>query len=274
MPDISPATRLFVLLGDPVVRSLSPRIHNAAIATAGLDAVYVALRCSTDDVPGLIRAIARAGGGGNVTVPHKGVAASAVEEPTPLVVRTGACNTFWLEDGRVHGDNTDVEGFLSSARELAGDLAGARVLVVGAGGGARAVVAALLGAGVERIALRNRSRVRAEALLAVFGEPERRLGLAADDDALRGEPFDLVVNATTLGSRAGDPLPVDPAALGRLGAVLDLVYSPAETALVHAARGLGVLAADGKGMLLGQAAASFQRWWGMPAPIDAMKQAL
>jgi len=267
---ISATTRLYALLGDPVSRSGSPAIQNAAFRAAGVDAVYVALRCSTEDAPGLLRAVARAGGGGNVTVPHKGLAATTIEEPTPAVVRTGACNTFWLEAGRIRGDNTDVTGFVTAAARLVGSLAGTRVLLLGAGGAARAVVAALLDAPAERILLLNRSRVRAEALLADFGAAPDRLELA---DAVEGT-FDLVVNATTIGSRAGDPSPLDPTTLAGAGAVLDLAYTAGETALVRAARALGIPAADGQEMLLAQAAAAFERWFDLPAPADVMRGAL
>jgi shikimate dehydrogenase len=128
-------TRLIALLGDPIAHSLSPGLQNAAIRAAGLDAVYLALRCDADHVHGLIRGIAGAGGGGNVTIPHKATAAEAVEVQSLAVQRTRACNTFWAEGGRLHGDNTDVAGFDAAARALIGAPAGARALVVGGGGG-------------------------------------------------------------------------------------------------------------------------------------------
>ena len=274
MPEITAATRLFALLGDPVAHSLSPRMQNVAIAAAHLDAVYVALRCATEDVPGLVRGLARAGGGGNVTVPHKGVAANAVDDPTPAVIRTGSCNTFWLEDGRICGDNTDVAGFLSTVRRLVPPLKSARVLLLGAGGAARAVVAALLDEGAAEIAIRNRSRVRADALIASFRTAPDTLRLAPDDELLRRERFDLVVNATSLGLHPADESPLDLSKLPHVGAALDLAYLPGETAWVRSARALGIPAADGLHMLVGQGAAAFERWFGQPAPIDAMRGAV
>ncbi len=268
---LSATTRLFALLGDPVSHSASPRLYNAAFRAAHLDAAYGALRCAAADGPGLVRGLARAGGGGNVTVPHKAVAAAAVEEPTPAVTRTGACNTFWLEDGRIRGDNTDVAGFTAAAARLVPSLAGTRVLLLGAGGAARAVVAALLDAPAERVLLRNRSRIRADGLLADFPAGDR-LRLAPDD--LRGERFDLVVNATSLGLHVGDPLPLDLGTLAAAGAVLDLVYSPEETPLVLAARARGIAAADGKEMLVAQAEEAFERWWKARPPDGVMRAAL
>lgn len=267
------ATRVFALLGDPVAHSRSPHIHNAAFSAAGVDAVYVALRCSSDDAAAALRALARAGGGGNVTVPHKGVAAAAVEVPSGEVLRTGACNTFWLEDGRICGDNTDVAAFRVAVKALTGPLAGARVLLLGAGGGARAVVAGLLDEGADRIVVRNRSRVRGEALMAAFAT-SRELTLAVDAESIAGEAFDLVVNATSVGIRPHDPLPIDLPSLGNIGALLDLVYMPEGTPILRIARERGIRAADGTEMLLEQAAAAFQRWWRRPAPVNAMRQAL
>ena len=271
---ISATTRLFALLGDPVAHSASPRLYNAAFRAAGLDAAYAALRCGPADVPGLMRGLARAGGGGNVTVPHKATAAGALEDATAAVARTGACNTFWFEYDRVRGDNTDVAGFRAAAAAVIGSLAGTRVLLLGAGGAARAVVAALLDAPAERVLVRNRSRVRAEGLLADFDADPARLAFAPHDAALRRERFDLVVNATSLGLHPGDPLPLDLATLGGAGAVLDLVYSAEETPLVLAARARGLPAADGKRMLVAQAEAAFVRWFGRTPPEGVMGAAL
>ncbi|HEV2149011.1 MAG TPA: hypothetical protein VGR37_16515, partial [Longimicrobiaceae bacterium] len=117
-PGPSAATRLVALLGSPVSHSLSPTLQNAAFRAAGVDAVYVALQCGSGELPGLLRGIARAGGAGNVTVPHKEASALLLERRTGAVERTGACNCFWLEEGQVCGDNTDVAGFAGAAKAL------------------------------------------------------------------------------------------------------------------------------------------------------------
>jgi shikimate dehydrogenase len=268
-------TRVFALLGDPVSHSLSPRIQNAALRAADLDGVYVALRASADDLAGLLVALARAGGGGNVTVPHKPLAARTVERRTATVDATGACNTFWLEDGRVCGDNTDVEGVSAAVRTLLGRSAkGARVLVLGAGGSARAVVHALATDGADGIVILNRTVQRAEELARLGGAGKTVVSTAASVDAVRGERFDLVVNTTSLGLRADDPLPLSPEAGVSFDAALDLVYSVDGTPWVHALRRRGVPAADGTEVLLRQGAAAFRRWWGVDAPVDAMRDAL
>lgn len=269
----SARTRVYAILGNPVAHSLSPEIQNAAFRAIGEDAVYVALRCDAEYLPGLLRGLARAGGGGNVTVPHKAVAAASVDVATEAVRHTQACNTFWLEDGRVHGDNTDVAGFRKALRALVGDPAGARVLLLGAGGAARAAAYALLGEGVDTVDIANRTPERARGLIAALDDDPRLRALpsGAPETAAR---YDVVVNATSLGLRPDDPLPLDLTRLGGAGAALDIVYAPGTTPWVQHATALGVPAADGAEMLLQQGAVAFEHWVGRPAPIQAMRDAL
>jgi shikimate dehydrogenase len=265
--------RLLALLGDPVGHSLSPVLQNAAFRKTGVEGIYLPLRTGEGDLAGLIRGIARAGGGGNVTLPHKERAAGVVEEPLPAVVRTGACNTFWLAGGRIHGDNTDVEGFRRALRRLLGrDAKDARVLLLGAGGAARAVVHALVEDGVEAIWIRNRSRERAVELAETLGSGRARI-LEASPTTL--PQMDAVVNATRLGLEADDPVPLPPDELppGE-PACLDLVYAPGETPWVRAMRRVGFSAEDGGEMLVQQGAAAYERWWDGPAPIEVMRAAL
>ena len=267
---INAATRVITLLGDPVSHSLSPQIHNAAFRDRSLNAVYVALRCSSADCGPLLLAIARSGGAGNVTAPHKEIAAATVELPTEAVQVTGACNTFWLENDRVAGDNTDVEGFLRAVDKLMGDVAGANVLLLGAGGAARAVVAALAHAKVDRLSVYARSPQR----LANLEQRASALRVRIQSTERLYEPVDLIVNATPLGFHDDDRLPFPLEGLPSKTAIVDLVYRPDETAWVRHAREHGLRAIDGKEMLLHQAAASFERWWSMPAPRDVMRHAL
>ncbi|HEX8209503.1 MAG TPA: shikimate dehydrogenase [Longimicrobium sp.] len=267
----SASTRLFALLGDPVSHSLSPAFQNAALRAAGLDGVYVALRCSPSEVEGLIRGIARAGGGGNVTVPHKAIAAAAVDRRTATVERTGACNAFWLEDGEVWGDNTDVAGARAAISAVAGENAPESVLVVGAGGAARAVLCALEGS-ARHVTLLNRGPDRAHELAARFASESLRIEVLSLDADLSDRTFDLAINSTSLGLRPADPLP--PTGGAHFAAALDVVYSPSGTSWVHHVRAHGIPAADGKEMLLQQGAAAFRRWWRAEPPVDAMRAAL
>lgn len=270
---LTASTRVLALLGDPVEHSLSPRMQNAAFRAAGVDGIYVALRCDDDDVEGLLRGLALAGGGGNVTIPHKERAAALVEEKTDAVRSTGACNTFWSEDGVVHGDNTDVVGFQRAAAKLVGsELADARILLVGAGGAARAAVVGLLEDGADEVIIVNRTPQRARAVASRAGD--RRVRVVEGHDALEGESFDLAVNATSLGLGDDEPLPIPPDRLDGIGAVLDLVYGPGPTPLVEEARKRGMPAEDGVEMLVAQGVASFRRWWGTDPSLDAMRRGL
>ncbi len=265
--------RLFAILGNPVGHSLSPVIQTAALRAAGLDGRYVAITCQPEDVGPVMRTLARAGGGGNVTVPHKRRATAALDDAAEWVGRTGACNTFWGKGARVHGDNTDVEGARRAVRALlTGPARGARVLLVGAGGGARAAVAALVDEDAAEVEVVNRTIARARAMVREVGDA--RVRVVEDARALDGRSFDLVVNATSLGLGANDPLPVDLDRLGRVGGVMDMVYAPRGTPLTRAARARDVAALDGGEMLLRQGAAAFELWWGREAPLSAMRAAL
>lgn len=253
--------------------SLSPVIQNAAIDAAGVDGMYLALRCGQSELAGLLRGIALAGGGGNVTLPHKEAAAALVDERSAAVRRTGACNTFWLEDDVIHGDNTDVAGFLRALAAIAGGSPrGARVLLLGAGGAARAVLAALMDEGADQVLVLNRTLSRAQAVATRVGD--QRVRVVPSPDQLAEESVDIVVNTTSLGLSPDDPLPVDLSLVSHIGALLDLAYGLHEPPLVSAARQRGIPCADGMEMLVAQGAASFERWWRREAPLDAMRAAL
>ena len=263
------APRVFALLGDPVAHSLSPRLQNAAFAAAGVDATYRTIRVAPGELVRQLRALAEAGGGGNITAPYKQLAVQALDTAAEAVSRTGAVNTFWRGPGGVQGDNTDVAGFRDALVHHAIDLAGRPVLLLGAGGAAAAVLAALLEAGSE-VTIVNRSPERSQRLLAQLSAVNR-VRQAASPPA---EPFSAVINATSLGMQLADPLPL---AIGRLperAVVLDLVYTPGTTAWVRAARAAGHAAFDGTEMLLHQAAAAFSLWMGRPAPLEVMRAAL
>lgn len=272
--NITAATRVIALLGDPVAHSASPTIQNAAFACAGVDGVYVAVRCGGDDLVGFMRGLARAGGGGNITLPHKEKAASLLDERSEAVRRTGACNTFWAdEEGRLHGDNTDVDGFRRAVRGfVGGNLRGFRVLLLGAGGAARAALLGLIEEGADEVLIHNRTQDRARAVARRIGGERTRVVPAARE--LEGESFDLVVNATRLGLDPDDPTPLDLSILQRAGAAMDLVYGRHTTPFVASAVAAGVRTTDGLDMLVHQGAVAFERWWGTAAPLDAMRSAV
>jgi shikimate dehydrogenase len=260
---ITAHTRVFALLGDPVGHSLSPRIQNAALEALGLDGVYVALRTGAESLPGLLRGIAGAGGGGNVTLPHKALAAKSVDQCTPAAQRSGAVNTFWAEEGAVWGDNTDVEGFTEALELLCPEgIEGRRVLLLGGGGAARAALLGLEGSGASEVLLWNRTPDRVLELLSALGP----LSIPARGVAKPDPKVDLVVNATSLGLGIDDPLPISLEPLREDTALLDLVYRPEETRWIREGRARGHPALDGGRMLVGQGRAAFRRWWGIEAP--------
>lgn len=268
-------TRLIALLGNPVAHSISPLVQNAAFQHAGVDGVYLALRCDTDSVRGLLRGIAGAGGGGNVTVPHKAVAARALDRGTDAVARTGACNTYWREGSEIWGDNTDVVGSARAIEAVLGRSAsGARVLLVGGGGGASAALVALADQGAEEVVVLNRTAERAEALVDRFADTALKLHVATSEAQLPDGHFDLAINATPLGLKAEDPLPLSEAMTERIGGGFDMTYHDGGTRWVRHLEESGISAIDGREMLLWQGVAAFERWWPVPAPVDAMRAAL
>lgn len=273
MSVLTARTRVFTILGNPVEHSLSPVIQNAAFQEAQVDGVYVALRCDAEQMVGFMSGLGRSGGAGNVTLPHKEKAASVLDKPLEAVRRTGACNTFWGESGKLCGDNTDVEGFRRAQRHfLGGAPTGYRVLLLGAGGAARAALVSLMDDEVQDVLILNRTVERARAVARRIGGDRVRVA-ESHSDVDDGE-FDLVVNTTRLGLHSDDELPFDLERLSRADAVMDLVYGPSATAFVAASKRLGIPAVDGGEMLVHQGAVAFERWWGEEAPIDAMRQAL
>ena len=260
-----------LLLGHPVAQSLSPRFQNAALRAANIPLTYETRDVAPESLSEVLAQLRAERAAGNVTHPHKKAVAARCDRLTPLAERCGAVNTFWHEGGVLVGDNTDVGGFEMVARALLGARwATARVALVGAGGVAGAVLAAVEGWGSATARVYNRHMPRAEELVARF--PRIASTAATLDDALSGAT--LVVNATPLGMRDGDAFPVDLAALPSGSAVLDLVYRAEETAWVRAARDAGHWAADGRGMLVEQGALAFERWFGRAPDRNVMWTAM
>jgi shikimate dehydrogenase len=284
---LSGHTRVVGVIGDPVAHSLSPTLHNAAFESLGLDWVYVAFPVPRGRGADAVAAVSVLGLAGlSVTMPHKEDVAGACDELTPDAAALRSVNTVVAgPDGRTLGDSTDGPGFLDALADDGIDVAGRPVLVLGAGGAARAVILALGRAGAAvTVAARRPEAGQAAAALApgATAVPLGALPASASAAPAAGtssvhpvDPaaFAVIVNATPLGMSGGDPLPVDPEALHAGQAVVDLVYHPADTPLLTAARSKGALAVNGLGMLLHQAARSFTLWTGQPAPIEAMRSA-
>jgi shikimate dehydrogenase len=257
------------IIGQPVRHSLSPAIHNAAYAALGLDWVYVAFPVAPGTVRDALVGLQAAGVAGcNVTMPHKTEAAHACDELTPAATALDATNTVTLGDGPRVGDSTDGDGFVDAAEDAGVDLA-ARVLVLGAGGAARAIVHALGTVGSQvTVAAR---RPDAAAAAAALAPSATTMAFDQLDDAVAAAA--VVVNATPLGM-CGEAPPFDPARLHAGQVVIDTVYAPPETPLLGAAAAQGARTLNGLGMLVHQAARSFTRLTGQPAPLDAMRAAV
>jgi shikimate dehydrogenase len=276
-------TRRVGLIGKPLKRRHSQVMHDAAFDAAGIDARYVLLELDADAVAGAV-AEARASEawlGLGVTAPYKLVVAGLCDAIDDDAAAIGAVNNVArTADGRLVGFNTDAPGFQAGAERAMGrPLAGAEVVVVGAGGAAHAVVFACLRAGAARVTVANRTGAKAAALVDRFvgvGSGARgAIGLDEDDgtfeNALAGA--DLAVNATTVGMvDPGVTIPVE--RLPATATVFDLVYVPAETQLIAAARARGLRAANGSEMLIAQAAAAFERWTGVGGMADVMRAAV
>ncbi len=251
------------ILGYPVGHSLSPAMHRAALAARGIAGSYEPLATPPERLAERIEEVRRGFRGVNVTVPLKERVLSLLDAVDPAARAIGAVNTVVNEGGRLIGHNTDAPGFLKSLEEAR--VEGSRALVLGAGGAARAVVYALTRAGWD-VAVWNRTRARAERLVAELG------GRLASPEAAR--EVDLLVNATSVGLEdpAATPLPAEffPAR----GYIVDLVYKPLKTRFLREAEERGLVAVNGLGMLLWQGAIAFELWSGEAAPISAMRSAL
>ncbi len=264
---ITGSTRLVAVIGSPVQHSLSPAIHNAAFAVAGLDLRFVAFEVAPGDATKAIAAMRALGiGGYAVTMPHKADVAVAVDEVDPASAALGSVNTVVLRpDGSTVGASTDGAGFVESVRARGFELSGTRVVVLGAGGAARSIIDALGRAGVLDTVIVNRTRSSAETAAALSAVA--RVGEMADiADA------DLLVNATSIGM-GSDDLPVDAELLRHDLAVADIVYHPLHTAFLSAAARAGALTIDGLGMLVHQAVLQQELWTGQRPDPAVMRTA-
>ena len=265
-------THTAAVIGSPVRHSLSPLIHNAAFRALDLNWVYLAHEVRAGAGAAAVEAMRTFGlGGMNVTMPLKAEVAAAVDRLSPAAEALDAVNTVVWQGDRLFGETTDGSGFVDALRVDEGfDPAGARCVVLGAGGAGRAVVHALAAAGAAEVVVINRTEGRGRRAAELAG-PAGRLGTAEDVGAA-----DLLVNATPVGMRStpGDgALPVDVGCLHERMVVVDLVYEPLSTPLLDAARSVGAVAVTGIGMLVHQAAHAFRLFTGEQPPVEVMSAA-
>ncbi len=270
---LSGEAKLAGVMGWPVAHSRSPRLHGYWLRHHGVDGAYVPLPVRPEAFPQVLAALVELGFRGvNVTVPHKEAALAACDEVDAAAERIGAVNTIVISGGRTRGSNSDGYGFLENLRPGAHGWRpeAAPAVVLGAGGAARAVVAALADAGVPETRLVNRTRARAEALAHDLGG-----AISPGDWADRGRLLNdagLLVNTTSLGMAGAAPLDLDLSGLPEGALVNDIVYTPLETPLLAAARAQGNPVVDGLGMLLHQARPGFAAWFGVePEVTDALR---
>ncbi|MBA3908615.1 MAG: shikimate dehydrogenase [Rhodobacter sp.] len=265
-----PRIPLAGVIGHPIAHSRSPALHGYWLRRYGLKGHYIPIDIAPTDLPELIRTLPRLGFVGlNVTIPHKEAILNIADVVTDRAALIGAANTLiFRNDGKIHADNTDGSGFIANLRQNAPSWAPASgpAVVLGAGGAARAVVAALIEVGVPEIRLANRTRPRAEALRSDFGAKVHvhewvQAGNLLDDAA-------TVVNTTSLGMAGKPEFRVPLSRLNPDALVTDLVYTPLKTQLLIEAEAVGCTVVDGLGMLLHQAAPGFERWFGVRPEVD------
>jgi shikimate dehydrogenase len=271
-----PARPKAFVVGHPIGHSRSPLIHGFWLRQHGLDGSYERIDVAPQDFAAFLKGFAdQAFRGGNVTIPHKDAAYRGADEVTDRARRLEAVNTLWIEDGRLHGDNTDVLGYVAHLDQTlqAGWERGVdTALVLGAGGAARAVVAGLLDRGVARIVVANRTPERANAVLGL--DPARIRAIAWSEMPGRLGDTALLVNTTSLGMTGQPPLDLDLAGLPDSAVVSDIVYVPLDTPLLAKARARGLRTVDGLGMLLHQAVPGFERWFGVRPQVTPELRAL
>ncbi len=280
--EIRATTKIYGIFGHPVGHSLSPAIHNSAFSALGLDCVYVAFDITPGEIGKAAQSIRTLGIKGiNVTIPHKETIIPYLDEVTPDAELMGAVNTVKNDDGRLSGYNTDIGGFLKAVKEDLGiDPEGSSVLLLGAGGAARAVMSAFCSNGAKRICIANRTYDKALKLASEFGERFKKPNIepvALDDTTtIRAKlaEADVLVNSSSAGMDGCETIDLPLNALKESAAVYDLVYKPRETPLVKEARRLGHRASGGLGMLLYQGALSFEIWTARAAPVDVMRKAI
>jgi len=269
---ITGRTRLAGIMGWPVSHSRSPALHNFWIDENGVDGAYVPLPVNPEQLEAALRGLPVLGFRGcNLTLPHKQMAMSIVDRIEPVARKIGAVNTIIVDaEGKLEGRNTDAFGFRENLRESVPDWdpAGSAAVVLGAGGAARAVIAALAALKVREIRLVNRTMARAEAIARDLDLPGLTIRVRPWDERHRLlDGTGILVNTTSLGMTGEPELDIYLAALPPEAVVADIVYVPLETGLLAAARRRGNRVVDGLGMLLHQGRPGFEAWFGTPVRV-------
>jgi shikimate dehydrogenase len=268
-------TKTYAVIGDPIDHSLSPAIHNAAFGFLRMDCTYIAYRIPKGELASGIEALKKIQiSGFNVTVPHKIEMMKFLDEADETCTKIGATNTVVNNNGFLKGYNTDMDGFLDPIKKRNIDCRDSDVLIVGAGGAARAIVVGFAKEKVRKITIANRTRERADELIKFANN----LGMQSDYSDLSNAgniagKYKFIVNATSMGLK-GNACPISTRAITKDSIVYDIVYMPVETELIEQSKKQGATIIYGWEMLLGQAMRSFEIWTGQEAPYQAMKLTL
>ena len=272
--------QLYGIFGYPIEHSLSPLMHNTAFAHHHLDAVYLPFAVQPTQIEAAVKAIRALGiHGVNVTIPHKQAVMAWLDELSPEARLIGAVNTIHRQADRLLGYNTDGIGFLRSLEEAGSDAAGRTVLLLGAGGAARAIAVQLCLGRIHRLCIANRTVARAEALAASLKEsfPHADICVVAMAESSLSAHLpdtDIVINATSVGMYPHDHMQFPFAEIGPRHLVCDIVYRPLQTPLLRAAQAQGARTVDGLGMLLHQGAKAFEIWTGRAFPLPLIRTTL
>ena len=268
-------TKTFAVIGDPIDHSLSPNIHNAAFKALGLDCTYIAYKIPKDELAAGLEALKTIKiSGFNVTIPHKVEMMRFLDNLDEDCSVIGATNTVKYDNGKFIGYNTDMEGFLDPIREKKILIKDSKVLLLGAGGAARAITAGFAKEKAAKITIANRTKQNANTLVQFankIGINANAISLDEIDDSV--SDYNFIINSTSIGLK-NEPSPISSKNINPNSVVYDIVYRPLNTELIKLAKKIGVRVIYGYEMLLGQAARSFKIWHGIDAPFDAMKRAL
>jgi shikimate dehydrogenase len=268
--------KTYCIIGDPIDHSLSPAIHNAAFTTLGLNCSYIAFRVQENQLKNSMDSLRAINiGGFNVTMPHKVTVLNYVDRSDKIVEMVGAANTINNEGGKFCAYNTDVVGFIEPLRQRKIDLNGYEVLILGAGGAARAVAVALSQEkGVSRINIFNRDIDRSTNLANIINKLGIETNIISQNDIQKiAFRSNLIINTTPLGMKNEQSL-IKTSSISNESIVYDIVYKPIETRLLENAKTAGAQVIYGYEMLLEQAIASFKIWFRIDPPIESMKKVL
>ena len=280
--NFSDHTKIAAVIGDPIAQSLSPYLHNYWLKKNKIDGVYIPLKVSESDFPKFIKTLPDLGFAGcNITIPHKETTLKLCNFISKAAKQIGAVNTVTIDkDGKIFGDNSDYFGFIQNIKSEHQnlDFKGKKVLLLGAGGAARAIVFGLLNQGVAEITIANRNLERAENLTEDFtsfchshenGNPDQIIKIISWNDRDKNlSEFDILVNSTSLGMVGKEELKIDLSNLRKSALVCDIVYKPLITKLLKTAKQQGNPISTGIGMLIYQGLNGFEKWFGFKPEVD------